>query len=129
MLHVDHQTNKQPSWFYVVVHSVRVVADTTSSKGRHALPLPLPPWHGHADRRSREERKLNACAPHDHKSTSRAPPGACTLCMAAPPAEKNCLQSAVNSARCSPPLDGCHVCTHSHQRWRNKVAKTKTIAS
>jgi hypothetical protein len=36
---------------------------------------------------------------------------------------------AVNSARCSPPLDGCHVCTHSHQRWRNKVAKTETIGS
>ena len=80
-MHVDHQTNKQPtSWFYVVVHSVRVVADTTSSMGRHALAT--------RTAGAGKKKKLNACAPHDQNSTSRAPapPGACTLCMAAPPA-------------------------------------------
>jgi hypothetical protein len=69
-MHVDHQTNKQPtSWFYVVVHSVRVVADT-SSKGRDTRCRCRCRAYGH----------VRAARPQKHITRPPAP-GACTLCM------------------------------------------------
>ena len=78
MLHACRPpNNKQPtSWFYVVVHSVRVVADT-SSKGRHALPLPLPRIWPRARRTTTKAHHAAACAWCMHALHAAPPAPAC----------------------------------------------------